>query len=493
MNTTKILVKIDQYIESKNFLEAIKLCDKLLSQKLAPEEVLLRRASIEYLNENLEQVIHHLNKALKQNPTSLQILQSLGAIHEKIGNINEAKDCFERAFSLEPNSYNTLKDLAFFLYDHGYSSSAREKLKLLILIFPFNATAHFAYSRTGTYKRADIVLQHLQKAIDLFASLETIDKIKLGFTLGKANHDIKEYRSAFNAYSGANKLHAKYRPADSNHDIKLLDDVQTLFGHRSPWPLAQWQQPHRTDYPTPIFIVGMPRTGSTLLEQMLGSHSNASAAGELNFLYNSIEKNLIGEYKSFRGAAPHWTPDSFAKTATDYLENIAEIGGNSAYIIDKMPGNFAFLGIIHLLFPSAKVVITKRNAMDVVWSNFTTLFGDNLLLYTYDLDSITNQLIAHERATDYWTKFLTHEQVKINSHENLIDQPEEALRALLSFIEMPWEDGCLNYQNNNIKIRTASHIQVKKPLNKSGIGRWKNYSEHLQHISKLLIEADISV
>jgi LPS sulfotransferase NodH len=322
------------------------------------------------------------------------------------------------------------------------------------------------------------VLQTLTEDINRMSSPS---QIKLCFTVGKAHQDLGEYEAAFEAFNVGNDLHYRRYPYDYKSNFKMLDDIRNSIDAQ----YLNTQQALDTKDNSPIFILGMPRSGSTLLEQILASHSAVSAAGELKHLQNCIQTYLIRDKGTFGNAISSWTERALEDTSTAYLKQLHRHGFGAQRIVDKMPGNFAFVGLIHRLFPNAKIVHTTRHPMATIWSNFSTHFGD-AMHYTYKLDVLCRYYKQVDAMMAHWNTVLPQGTVHELAYERLVQDPEASIRALLDYLQLPWEAGCLNFHKTRRTVKTASIAQVTRPLYTSALNLWKNYRKQLQSCEREL-------
>ena len=396
-------------------------------------------------------------------------------------NLREKELACRAALSRDPSNPDFRRNLAMALFHQGKAAEAAEQLGTYLLKHPLDTSAHYAYSRSGKYHRQDPVLQALEHLTTKASQLTYDDKIKLCYVIGKANQDIGEFEAAFSAFQNGGALHLQKHSFDESAHYAMLADVAAFFDQRY---LAR-NLCSGVEASTPVFILGMPRSGSTLIEQILASHSQVSGAGELKYLKASVQQHLIGDLKTFSRAIPTWQAGHLRAAATDYLQQLEQHREpGTKHVVDKMPGNFVFVGLIKQLFPNARIIHSRRHPLATIWSNFSTLFGDDLH-YSYDLNMLGRYYQRYQQMMDHWQQVLPADSVYPLDYETLITDIEGQSRKLLDFLELPWEADCLEFYRSKREVKTASLIQVRKPVYRSSLDIWRNYQSQLMKIESL--------
>lgn len=418
---------------------------------------------------------------LKQNPNDREAIFNLAVIHDQAGNLATAEEYYRRFLTVYPADATVLKNLASICFDQGRSSDARSLYQQILSQYPYDIDAHFAYSKTGRYERDDQVLLALEAATELVPDLTAEQIVKLCYTLGKANQDIGEYKAAYSAFQTGGDLHFQMLPFDERSHFNMIDDAQLCFSR----DYCNRAVTSGVTDATPIFILGMPRSGSTLIEQILDCHSGITGAGELDYLKQSIQTHLIGDKGTFSKAIGSWNQQKLANTAHSYLERLVSHAEPGQKIVDKMPGNFVFVGLIYQLFPNAKIIHSTRHPMATIWSNFSTLFADGLK-YTYRLDVLARYYQKYRQLMTHWQSSLPSQLIYSLDYESLVQFPEAEVKALLQYLDLPWDPNCLDFYANKRRVKTASIMQVREPLYRSSIDMWQNYQSQLAEIEAFL-------
>ena len=224
----------------------------------------------------------------------------------------------------------------------------------------------------------------------------------------------------------------------------------------------------------------MPRSGTSLIEQILDSHNSVYGAGELKTLSDSIEQNVKKESnKKILDFIPQAKQGFFNDVRNDYLNRVWELSPNSKFISDKMPGNFFNLGLIYLAIPNAKIIHAMRDPMDSCFSNYTRLFKDDMR-FTYSQESIGDYYKGYHTIMDHWKKVLPDDFICHMPYEEMIENTEKEAKRLTSFIGLDWDPNCLKFYDNKRNVKTASMMQVRKPIYKTSLARWRNFAKNLK-------------
>jgi hypothetical protein len=270
--------------------------------------------------------------------------------------------------------------------------------------------------------------------------------------------------------------------ADANHQ-----DMQALQDFFTDEQITRSAGSGNPD-PAPIFILGLPRAGSTLIEQILASHSLVEGTQELPDII-SMARRLAGNSKGDANTAypdilAEMSPSQLRALGDEYLERTRVHRTGTPYFIDKMPNNFAHIGMIHLILPNATIIDARRNPMDCCFSNYKQLFaqGQN---FTYSLSDIGRYYVDYLALMRHWDRVLPGRVIRIINEELIVD-PEIQIRRLLDSCGLPFEQACLEFHKNNRAVRTASSEQVRQPVNASGVDRWRKFEPHLESLKRPL-------
>ena len=311
------------------------------------------------------------------------------------------------------------------------------------------------------------------------------DYFHLLFALGKAEEDNKNYENSIAAYVKGNTLKSKQVPWDSKKFSHECDELISFFTKEFFDKYVDVGDQNSD----PIFVVGLPRSGSTLIEQILSSHSLVEGTTELQNIIalsrkiaNKKDSRSKSEYPS---ALSKIKKDEFRKMGEAYIQNtLDQRVTDKPYFIDKMPNNFIHIGLIHLILPNAKIIDARRNPMDCCFSCYKQLFGSGQG-FTYSQNRIGNYYLDYLKIMEHWDSVLPGKVHRI-LYENMIEDTENQIRGLLKYCDLEFEENCLNFYKTKRTVRTPSSEQVRQPIYKKGIGQWQNFEPWLGDLKKTL-------
>lgn len=399
---------------------------------------------------------------------------NMGVLYSEMRVTDKAREMYERALAHDPEYVPALFNCAGLFEEAGERQQAIALYRRILSGNPkhWDSLARLAYARRVTSADADLI-DSLKGAI-----AETKDnrpaREGLFFALGKALDDLGSHPEAFAAYRAANELGSLRNPP---YDRLAVE--QTFDRLISPFDADRIKDSTTGSTAAPIFICGMLRSGSTLIEQILAAHPSVTAGGELDFLPWLLARRLA--------PYPQWiesaSPEELQQLGNDYLSRLRELHPDAVNITDKRPDNFLHLGLIKILFPSARIVYTKRNPIDNCLSIYFQQLGGNLS-YATELKNIAHYYRQHERLMAHWMDCFG-ENIFAADYDELVHTPEPVLRRLLSFLGLEWDDRCLTFQQTNNLVKTASVWQVREKLHTSSSGRWRNYEPFVRNIQAL--------
>jgi Sulfotransferase family len=302
------------------------------------------------------------------------------------------------------------------------------------------------------------------------------------YALGNIFHDTKSFISAFEHYLKANTLKRKTITYDSQNHSGLVDRLIETYSEN----YFQEKTVYGSDSDLPVFIVGMPRSGTTLVEQIVSSHPQVYGAGELSFLEN-IERKIADQ---FEASNPYPECMTLCNNSTvnnfsvAYLKKSGSYSHDAKRITDKMPDNFLRVGLIKSLFPNSHIIHCQRNAMDTCTSIFLNHFVRGID-YAFDLTELGQYYLDYERLMAHWRSLFPSEIFEVK-YEALVMNQESVSRQLIDYLGLEWDDRCLEFYKNKRAVRTASNLQVRKPMYNNSINRWQRYEEQLKPLIAIL-------
>jgi len=454
------------------YRQAARLLSPLLRQNPNNAEIIARLGYCEVQDGVIEPGIRKLEKACRLMPNNAELHRWLAIAHSIGGAVDEALGAIDAALRLRPGHASFLGTKADFLSLKGEFERALEVLEPLREQGSLDASALTAYARCCR------ALRMPERAIDLVRShvaapgMRQNDRASALFLLGSLLDAAREYDQAWQAYSSANRLlGSRFDPDDYARRIDALcaawtrDVIGTL-------PRAE------TRSELPILVVGMPRSGTTLVDQIIDSHPDAFGAGELPDMRNLVA-SLIGESGS---GTPLVTdpaaldPAAIERAGDAYLAKLRELAPAAVRVSDKYPDNFMTLGVASLMLPAARVIHCLRDPIDTCLSCYFQNFGVGL--YLNDLAHVGRRYVEYRRLMDHW-KAVLELPVLSMQYEDLVGDQEVETRRILDHAGLPWSDACLRFHENDRVVITASNQQVRRPLYASSVQRWRNYERYL--------------
>jgi tetratricopeptide (TPR) repeat protein len=420
---------------------------------------------------------------LAQDPANALALHYLGMALASRQELDEARFLIEKALELEPNNPLLHNNTGIFYANQGDLESAAFHSTKAIELKPDFADA---YQNLADISRGKSNRRLLMSINTLLAKqLDTSQQCTLHFAAGKLLDNDHQYDKAFSHYQQGNLLKgAEFDP--SSHRKQIVSQLQ--FFDKQYIALTK----HRGLYnKTPIFIVGMPRSGTSLIEQIISNHSDVFGAGELPDI-KAISSTL-------RQASTNQLPYPFYLLETPelrllefglaYIDKINRLSKNSVRVTDKNPLNFHFVGLIRLLFPNAKIIHGQRNPIDTCLSCYFQNFSKGQD-YAFNLDHLAEVYFDYQTLMQHWLDVYP-DNIYTLHYEQLVAEPERAVPALLNFCGLFWEDSCLSFENNKRHVATASRFQIRQPLYNHAVGRWQPYTKHLQPLIDKLTQLQV--
>jgi tetratricopeptide (TPR) repeat protein len=420
---------------------------------------------------------------LEREPSNPQF-QSIYAVQcMQSGQFDEALATFDGLLKVLPNDPVTLTSQGHALKTKGESASAITSYQQAIAAYPRHGEAYFSLANLKTYRFSDTEMQQML-ALQQDDNLSFMERVHLSFALGKAFDDNKDVKQSFAFYEQGNHL----KKSQSRYDADQITKELALQQEHVTTKLLTEREHFGHSSADPIFIVGMPRAGSTLIEQILSSHSRVDGTLELpNIL--SLSQRL--RRHSVNDSTPGYpqvlellSQKEFAQFGEEFIEDTRSHRQGAPLFIDKMPNNFRHIGLINLILPNAKIIDARRNPLDCCFSGFKQLFAEGQE-FSYSLADIGQYYRDYVMLMDHWDKVLPGFVLRVNN-EDVIADLEREVRRLLEFCVLPFEQACLDFHKTQRNVRTPSSEQVRRPVNSSGVGQWRKYSSYLEPLKQSL-------
>ena len=475
----EIATRTGVFDDAEFLLETVmELAPDHLEAEIQLAHVLLRRQRFHKAHKRVKAIYER-----DKNPSS-QVQALYASVCFGVGENEEAVKTYQEMIRVSPNDPQLRVSLAHIYNATGESPKAVDLFKQAYGLKPDFGDAFWSLANTKSYRFTEEELAAMTNRVSA-PSTPQIDKTQMHFALGKAYEDGKDYDTAFSHYQAGNTL----KRETSNHSKEQLDiristqlDVCTA-------ELFERLKGVGHDAPDPIFILGLPRAGSTLLEQILASHSKVDGTMELHDILD-LAKRLRGRDKA-SDPSPRYPrilkelpTERFAQFGQQFIEDTRAYRGTAPYFIDKMPNNFFHIGLIKLILPKAKVIDARRHPMACCFSGYKQLFGEGQE-FSYGLEEIGNYYRQYVDLMNHWDEVLPGFVLRVQ-HEDVIADLEGQVRRILDFCGLEFEESCVEFHKTKRTVRTPSAEQVRQPINKSGVNQWCNFEAHLDPLKHAL-------
>ena len=515
MNLDHEINKVIFKFNNKEFKEVINYCEKLIKLKIkntiiynlygqAYQNLLLYEKSIIKFEKAIElnadnyYAINNLaislkavekykssekayQKCLKIKPDYVVAITNYANLKEFLNNFQEAIDLYLSAlkFKSEISEAYIHSKLSRLYLSIGKTEKAKKYADQLLKKYPKNANFYQLYSEVADFKKDKKIISNMEELYEN-KSLSKNDLINLAFSLGKAHDKLNNFDKAFTYFNKGNKLKKTQINFDLEDFLKLTNNIKSFFSNLNCDEVKKQSNQKKI-----IFICGMPRSGTTLIEQIISTHYKVAPTGENNFLSTFIKKNYL---KGFTLNQRKITKDIYSKNnlLEEYTFNLFnEFGYISNVFTDKSVQNFLWIGFIKIFFPNSKIILTDRNSRDVCSSIFKINFENGFMNFAYDQKDIGKFYNVYLDLISFW-KEIFKDDIYISKYEKLIDNSEFEIKKMINFCGLEWDPNCLSHHLNNYGIKTASINQARKPIYNTSKNLNKNYSDNLGELFGIL-------
>jgi len=412
----------DQAVE--NFNKALQINPRFL-------DAYINLAEVKKNQSKNDEAIEILKKCLNSNPNNFVLNFALANNYQSIGNFNEAKRFYEECLKIEPQNSMVDKSLSMII---DYSKEGEVHLK----------------SMRGKLSKTN----------------DKTSQMYLNFSIGKAFEDLKNYKEAFKFFQKGNDLKNEMVVYSVSEEIKEFNKIKNIFNS------LNISAPKKNGTKI-IFVVGMPRSGTSLIEQILSSHKKIYGAGELSFLSEIIEEKI------------NLKKHDYTDLQSKYTSFLKKFAYKEKYLVDKAPLNFKWIGFILNFFPDCKIIHCKRNPIDICWSNYKNLFSSDKLNYSYNFSNLSSFYRLYEDMMLYWSSIYKDKFYEVE-YEKLVENKDQEVKKIIKYLELEWDETCLNFHKNKRAVSTASLAQIRKPIYNSSVEKWRNYNFELIDLIKML-------
>jgi tetratricopeptide (TPR) repeat protein len=435
----------------------------------------------------LEEAIEQFRQAIKLEPNNFKAHHLLGSTLALAAQTYQAVEAYQRVLELKPKHAGAMLGLGHVLKTVGRQEEAIEAYRNCIRQIPHNGETYWSLANLKTYRLTDEDIVEMESMAarrdDPDGKVSEHSRVNFLFALAKAYEDRGDFDRAWDYYHEGNNCRRVLENYDPVRDEVMNDEIVEVFNREFLSENTGLGHPSAE----PIFVVGLPRSGSTLIEQILASHSQVEGTSELPYagsVATSLNRNRADGI-NYPRAVHELEEEHFKRLGADYLEyaRIHRTEGKP-FFIDKMPNNFPTLGFIHLILPNAKIIDARRHPLDSCLSSYRQLFARGQS-FTYDLTEIGEYFFQYQRMMDHWHEVMPDRCLTVQ-YEEVVTDFENQVRRLLEYCELPWEDACIRFHETERPVRTASSEQVRQPVYSKSVNFWRNYEKYLAELIEVL-------
>ncbi len=463
-------------------LLGVRAIDRALHLSPGKPEWLLQRIKCLGASGNTEAATATSKQLASHQFERARLAADFGLALSRLGLYPEALRQYARAAELEPDDGRHHYNVAAVHRFLGDMDAAETAIARCLELSPDDEDAHLLRAGLRTQTADSNNIAGLEQAHGRAAG-DTRKRLRVCYALAKELEDIGEYERAFEFLAEGSSLRRTGLEYTLQKDLDSMARVcevyeKSVFNGRI--------QGHINA--EPIFVIGMPRTGTTLVERILASHSVVTSAGELRIFSTEMVKHC----QKVDGEKPNAPADlvgisrriNFEELGVDYIAATRSRAGRTAHFVDKLPLNFLYAGLIHLALPKAKIVLLKRDPMDTCYAVYKTLFED-IYPFSYDQTELATYYRAYQQLIDHWQAVMP-DVMHVVKYEDLVTDPKPVVQNLLSYCGLSWEENCLRFYENDVAATTASAVQVRENLYQSSVGKWRNYEKQLAPMAEIL-------
>lgn len=423
----------------------------------------------------IDDAVKHNERAIALRPDFADAHNNLGTALAGRGDLEGAIRHCERALAIDPSHAEAHNNLGNLFKYQGKFEDAMAHYAQAIAIKPTYAEPHYNRAGIKTFRPGDAEIEALEALADRGA-LSPFQALQIHFAAAKALEDSGDYVRAFEHLRKGNDLQRRRIKYDELATVRLFLRIATIFDRG----LFDRFQGKGEPSPVPIFVLGMPRSGSTLIEQILASHPQVHGAGELQDLEMATAAVLsfTGNSLPFPDCIPALDGATLRRIGESYLSRLPALTGGKVRIVDKLPANFLRIGLIRLVLPNAKIIHTMRDPIDTCVSCYSKLFSAGQE-FTYDLAELGRYYRCYGDLMAHWRSVLPEGAMLDVSYEEVVDDLPGQARRMIDYCGLPWDDRCISFHKTGRPVKTASSVQVRQPLFRSSLQRWRKYEAGL--------------
>ena len=421
---------------------------------------------------NHDSAVSFFDKAIELLPSFAEAHNNLGAALQALGQLDNAVECYKKSILLKPDYHIAYHNLGIAYQVLGKKDSSVQSYEKSLSINPNSAETYHNLSYLKKYSEKDPQIPRMHSLLEN-KNLENSDRMFLNLALARIYENLGNKNEFFKFLNEGNKL----RKSELNYSIEQSSqEIVTIKNLFSPPTIPHKHQSFDSSSNRPIFILGMPRSGTTLVEQIISNHHDVYGGGELNTLTNLVVP-IINNY--ITGDIHQIGQQAVSFIRQEYQDMLDSLNTSKYIITDKLPLNFKYIGFILSAFPEAKIIHLKRDAAATCWSNYRCTFTSSANGYSYDFDDLAQFYNLYEDLMIFWHELYPNMIYDI-SYEDLTTNQEEETRKLLEYCDLEWDEDCLNFHTNKRAVQTASSLQVREKMYQGSSEVWKQYWARIQ-------------
>lgn len=419
-----------------------------------------------------------LEEMVERFPNKVEFVFGLGVQAHRAGEVTIARRALEKASALHPDNPRILYEWGVLERTSGDIARSQALIGRSLELMPEQAAALRTYGTEHKYAYGDEVFTRLNYAAARLADLQALEQVHMHYALGKAFEDVNELDTAFRHYETAGVKKRRLETYDERGNARMFNLMPKLVNAQSLKASVQ----RGCEDETPVFVLGMPRSGTSLIEQILSSHPDIFGAGELKLMSSVLDHiEVAGKRIQLNDRDPMFKPEDDASWATRgqcYVERLKKLADKPcARIVDKMPGNFTMLGLIHAVLPNARIIHSRRHPVETCLSNYRIHFAEGQF-WSYNLRELGRYYKRYWHLMKHWREQFPEAMLEVRYEDNVADVEGQA-RKIIHYLGLDWNDNCLNFHNTDRPVKTASAAQVRKPIYKTSTNRWRKYEKYL--------------
>jgi tetratricopeptide (TPR) repeat protein len=444
-------------------------------------EAFIGMAKLNQEKNNLEMAEKFIRQAIAVDPENAEAYSILGGILMEGGFADKAEGAFNKALELKPQHQSALSGIGTLMMEQGRMVESEATFNKALEYEPESIVAFASLAQVRKARAGDKHIEALEALLAKTPDMPRKKAMSIHFALGKCYDDLKEADKAFAHFAIGCRLKRQTFEYSSSAHSQLIQQIKEVFNAELFKKFAN----AGCDSNVPIFVLGMPRSGTTLTEQIIASHPQVFGAGELPEMTRMSHQQVHGDKSIYPFNIAAYAAKDFKALGEQYIASVRQRSADAAHITDKMPANFLYLGLIHLILPNAKIVHVKRNPVDTSLSCFTKIFNRGQY-FSYDLKELGEFYCDYVDLMNHWKKVLPAGTFYEVQYEELVGDNENQARQLIAYCGLEWNDACLESHKTERNIRTASVTQVRQPIYKSSVERWRIYEKDLQPLLDVL-------